>query len=581
MVTFWKNLWNLIDLSQKRIKFLVVFLGIYELVKLIGPYFLKLIIDTLLVVGLQDITLLLWYAGGMMLAEEIQSGIGWFNNRIIMSTALDVENYLPSRVQKKFMELSLGYHERENTGNKITKVQRGIDHISNLLTNLFWEVLPTCLQLITTLIILFFVNWRLGLVFFFFVPPFIILTYRVNKKLEPRREVLHHKWEESAGKMGQGIININTVKSFVQEKRETKEYKDIRQYIYDEEKLVWGKILDFVFVRDAIVNAGRIMTLIVGIWLVREGITTVGTLVFIITISEKAFFSMFRLSRFYDKIQDSVEAVDRFIKLSNETPDIISPKNGLKPKSINGEIEFKDVSFSYDQSNNNALDNVNLKIRAGTVNALVGPSGGGKTTVVRMIYRHYDPQAGSVLIDGHDVREYDLFGFRQFISIVPQEVEMFNASVRDNIAYSNPKASISEIKRAARIANAEEFIKDLRDGYDTEVGERGIKLSGGQRQRVGIARAILANPKIIIFDEATSSLDSHSERLIQEAMKNISKQRTVIMIAHRLSTIRHADRIYVLENGKLVEQGSHIELSDTKKGLYARLLRLQQTGDVD
>ncbi len=581
MSEFWKNLWNLIDLSQKRIKVLIVFLAIYELVKLVGPYFLKLIIDTLLDVGLQDVTLLLWFAGGMLLFDEIQSGIGWFNNRIIMNTVLDIENYLPSRVQKKFMELSLGYHERENTGNKITKVQRGIDHISNLLTNLFWEVIPTCLQLVATLIILFLVNWRLGLVFFFFVPPFIILTYRVNRKLEPRREILHKKWEESAGKMGQGIININTVKSFVQERRETKEYKDVRQYIRNEEGSVWSKILDFVFVRDAIVNAGRITTLLVGIWLVKENITTIGTLVFVITISEKAFFSMFRLSRFYDKIQDSVEAVDRFITLSNEIPDIKSPTNGLKPKTIKGEVEFKDVSFAYNESHSNALNNVNLKIKAGTTNAFVGPSGGGKTTVVRMIYRHYDPQTGGVLIDGQDLRKYDLFGFRQFISIVPQEVEMFNASVRDNIAYANPKATFVEVKQAARIANAEEFIKDLKKGYDTEVGERGIKLSGGQRQRVGIARAILANPKILIFDEATSSLDSYSEKLIQEAMKNISKQRTVIMIAHRLSTIQHADQIYVLENGKLVEQGSHDELSDVKRGLYAKLLRLQQSGDVD
>jgi ABC-type multidrug transport system fused ATPase/permease subunit len=185
------------------------------------------------------------------------------------------------------------------------------------------------------------------------------------------------------------------------------------------------------------------------------------------------------------------------------------------------------------------------------------------------------------LIDGYDVREYDLYSFRKFISIVPQEVEVFDVSVRENISYAKPKASLAEIRAAARVANAEEFITQLRDGYETMVGERGIKLSGGQRQRLGIARAILANPKILIFDEATSSLDSYSEKLIQEAMEKIRKNRTVIIIAHRLSTIKKADKIIVLENGKVVEEGSHTELSRVQGGLYEKLINLQRMGDVE
>ncbi|MFZ2192647.1 MAG: ATP-binding cassette domain-containing protein, partial [Candidatus Moraniibacteriota bacterium] len=213
--------------------------------------------------------------------------------------------------------------------------------------------------------------------------------------------------------------------------------------------------------------------------------------------------------------------------------------------------------------------------------ALVGPSGGGKTTVVRMIYRHYDPSGGQILLDGKDLKDYDLYAFRRFIAIVPQEVEIFDTSVRDNISYAKPNATISEIKAAARIANAEEFILQLKDGYNTTVGERGIKLSGGQRQRLGIARAILANPRILIFDEATSSLDSYSERLIQDAMDKISKNRTVILIAHRLSTIKKADKIIVLERGKVVEQGNHLELSRVNGGLYHKLIKLQEVGDVE
>lgn len=581
MPTFWKNLWQLVEPSQTKIKVLIFLLAIHELIKLVAPYLLKIIIDTLNTTGIEEIKLLFWLAGGMLGAEEIQSYLEWINNRLIIKITLDIEYYLPTNAQQTMMFLSLGYHERENTGNKITKVQRGVEHIASLLENLFWEIIPTCLQLLFTLGTLFYIDLRFGLAFLFFFPSFIYLTYRVNYKLKTRRRYLHQKWEEASGKMAQSILNINTVQSFVQERRETKEYQGIRNKIKENEKYVWNKVMDFVMARDFIVNSGRLVILILGIWLVSRGATTIGTLVFVFTISEKAFFSMFRLSRFYDRIEHSLEPVDRFINLFKEESEVKNPARGLKPKNISGQIEFKKVIFAYEQGYANALEKVNLTIPAGTINAFVGPSGGGKTTIARLIYRHYDPRAGQILLDGHDLREYDLYHFRRSVAIVPQEVEIFNASVRDNISYSNPRASFGEIKRAARIANAEEFIVNLKYGYDTEVGERGIKLSGGQRQRVGIARAILANPKILIFDEATSNLDSYSEKLIQEAMERVSEQRTVIIIAHRLSTIRHADQIFVLDGGELVEQGSHEELSNVKGGLYAKLLKLQGTGDID
>jgi len=278
---------------------------------------------------------------------------------------------------------------------------------------------------------------------------------------------------------------------------------------------------------------------------------------------------------------ESSEAVERLYLLSTEESEIENNLNGLKPKKIEGQIEFKKVTFHYKDSDGRALDNTSFKINSGCATALVGPSGGGKTTVVRMIYRHYDPSGGQILLDGKDLRDYDLHAFRKFMAIVPQEVEIFDLSVKENIAYAKPKANMDEVVAAARIANAEEFILQLSDGYNTVVGERGIKLSGGQRQRIGIARAILANPKILIFDEATSNLDSQSERLIQDAMDKICKNRTVILIAHRLSTIRKTDKIIVLEKGKVIEYGSHHELAKSDGGLYQKLLQLQQMGDVD
>ena len=581
MHTFWKNLWQLVGPSQNKIKGLTFLLAFYELIKLVSPFLLKIIIDTLTSSGIAELKLLLWLVAGMLAAEEFQSVVGWVTNRLIIKVILEIEYYLPVSAQKKMMFLSLGYHERENTGNKITKVQRGVEHITNLIENLFWEILPTCLQLVITVVTLFFVDWRFSVAFFVFFPVFFYLTYRVNFKLKSRRQEMHRKWEEASGKMAQSILNINAVQSFVQEERETKEYQGIRDVILTNESYVWNKVMNFVMTRDFIINSGRLTTLMMGIWLVYNGLTTIGTLVFVFTISEKAFFSMFRLSRFYDRIEHSLEPVERFISLAKEEPEIKNPARGLKPKNIKGEVEFQNVAFAYHGGQRKALNGVSFHIPAGSRAAFVGPSGGGKTTIARLIYRHFDPFFGRVLLDGCSLRDYDLYHFRRAIAIVPQEVEIFSARVRDNIAYASPGASLSEIKKAAQIANADEFINNLKDGYDTEVGERGIRLSGGQRQRVGIARAILAKPKILIFDEATSNLDSYSEKLIQEAMERVSERRTVIIIAHRLSTIRHADQIFVLEGGKIIEQGSHEELSNVRGGLYAKLLKLQNTGDVD
>lgn len=578
---FWKNFWKILEPSHKSFKLLFVLIIVYEIFALLGPFILKNIIDRITVFKESDLGFLFVLIFLFFLSEEFVSLINYVKNRIIFKNWFEIETYLHTKAQKKLVNLSLSYHEKENTGNKIIKIQNGINKIIELVGNLSWEVLPTIIQLIVTLTVLFVVDFRFGLSFAFFVPIFLIIVYKSNVKVHPLRKERYKDYEKASGKMGQAIININAVKSFVQEKRETREYGNLREDIKKRGILEWFTLMKFWLARDFIIDLGRAIVLLMAVYLVYNGLTSLGTLVFVITLSEKSFFSLYRLSRFYDKVEEATIAVDRFAKMMDEDLSIKNPKNGIKPKNILGKIRFKDVSFAYDHSKNKALKNVNLKINAGCVTALIGPSGGGKTTVARMIYRHYDPQNGKVLIDDVDVKDYDLYGFRKFISIVPQEVEIFNMSVRDNISYAKPEASFFEIKAAARIANAEEFIEKLENKYDTEVGERGIKLSGGQRQRIGIARAILANPKILIFDEATSNLDSYSERLIQRAMEKISKGRTVIIIAHRLSTIKKADKIIVLEDGCVVEEGNHYELSRAKGGLYAKLLNLQEMGDVE
>lgn len=581
MKSFWKHLWILLGGSHGIIKKLVSVMVVVELSRLIGPYILKLIIDSVTKFSPDKIGEIVLLIFGMFIANELVSLLSYTNDKKTFKILVDTELNLSVQSHKKLVYLGLGYHEKENTGGKVNKVLRGVDKINELLANLSIDVTPTILQIIFTTVVLFWVDWKFGMVVLFFVPVFVLLTIKINKDVFPLRKERYDNYEKAAGIMVQSVMNINTVKSFVQEDKEVSLFGKIRSKLRVGLLKEYGKILKQNLKRNFVIDAGRVGILFFGVYLVWRGQITVGTLIFVFTISEKALISLYRISRLYDRIMESSEAVERIYDLLKEESDIENPKEGILPKQIEGNLEFKNVSFAYGGNNINALNNVDLEIPSGATTALIGPSGGGKTTLARMVYRHYDPTKGEILLDGKNLKEYDLYGFRKFFAIVPQDVEIFDASVSENIAYAKPNASKKEIVAAAKIANAEEFIVQLDDGYDTVVGECGIKLSGGQRQRIGIARAILANPKVLIFDEATSNLDSYSERLIQDAMDRITKNRTVIVIAHRLSTIKKADKIVVLEKGTIVETGSHLELSKTNDGLYKKLLDLQQMGDVD
>lgn len=578
---FGRELWKLLQPFRKLFYATSAIILVSAILDLGMPYILKLLIDGLNGFNLDNLWLLIKLIILYLATSQFRSVLDYFSDRRILRLLVDVEYHLGVKAQAKLVSLDLGYHERENTGAKIVKIERGVDKISQFLNNIFWEVAPTLIQLFLTLIALFWADWRIGLSFLVFAPMYLATTYFANKKMYPVRKAIYKDYEVASGKMGQSIININAVQSFVQEKRELSEFEKIKVKVRENEDKQFGWMMKVSLGRSVIVDIGRAVVLFLGVYFVYKGALSVGTLIFAFTLSEKAYISLYRLSRFYDRLEEGREGVNRLLKLFNSETSIINKKNGYKPKDIKGEIKFEHTCFYYSNNKKPAVSDLNFKITNGCVVALVGPSGGGKTTVARLIYRHYDPQKGRVLLDDKDLRDYDTQAFRKFLAIVPQEVEIFDLSVRENIAYAKPKASFQEIQAAARIANAEEFITKLDKGYETMVGERGIRLSGGQRQRIGIARAILANPRILIFDEATSNLDSQSEVLIQDAMEKISRGRTMIIIAHRLSTIKKADKIIVLENGCVAEEGSHSELAHVTGGLYAKLLKLQELGEVD
>lgn len=577
---FWQELWLLLKPFRRLIFWILLVIFIAGLFDLAKPYILKLVIDSLYNFQLLDFKFLAWLIVLYLGSDQLRSLTQYFADRSILSLLVKVEYGLGLKAQSKLLDLSLAYHEQENTGSKIVKIERGVDRISQLISNIAWEVGPTFVQLLFTVPALFWADWRIGLSFIFFASLFIITTYWSNQRMYPIRKKIYKSYEVASGKMTQSILNINAVQSFVQEEKELLDFNTIKSGIRDNENKQWSWMMKIGLGRNLIVDIGRATVLFFGSYLVYQGQMSVGTLIFAFTLSEKAYASVYRLSRFYDRMEEGREGVSRLLLLFNAKSEVKNVKNAVVPKNISGSIEFKKVSFKYKNTEAVALNDVSFNIKAGQTVALVGPSGGGKTTVARLIYRHYDPKTGHVLVDGQDISKLDLFAYRRFLAIVPQEVEIFELSVRDNIAYANPGASQKEIEEAAKIANAEEFINKLDKGYDTLVGERGLKLSGGQRQRLGIARAVLANPKILIFDEATSNLDSQSERLIQSALERLTKDRTVIIIAHRLSTIKKADKIIVLENGEVVEQGSHRALSKLSGGLYAKLLGLQAVGEV-
>ncbi len=577
---FWGKLWQLLTESHRLIFVILAFTVVAALLDLLKPYIVKLVIDSLTNFQKENLMMMIMLVGAFFISDQVRSWVTYLNNIKILRLSVDIEYNLAIKAQNKLMFLPLGYHETENTGNKIVKIERGIQRIMSLSENISWEVVPILIQISFSLAALFLTDYRLGLSLLILTPIFLYLTFRANKKMQPYRKEMYKQYEEASGKMTQSIININAVQSFVQEEQELSNFDKIKKAISENEHFQWSKVMLSNMWRNSLVNFGTTAVLLIGIYLVYQNEITIGSLIFAFTMSVNSYSALFRLSRFYDRMEEGKEGVVRLLDLFAVESSLIEKKNAYKPKDIKGAIEFKEVSFNYNNSKKSALNKISFTIDAGKMVALVGPSGSGKTTIARLIYRHYDPMEGVVILDGRNLKDYDLHGFRKFLAIVPQEVEVFDVSVRENIAYAKPDATQEEIESAAKTANAHEFISKLDKGYDTLVGERGIKLSGGQRQRLGIARALLADPKVLIFDEATSNLDSQSEALIKEAMDRISKNRTTIIIAHRLSTIKKADKIIVLEEGNVIESGSHAELAHIKGGLYYKLLKLQELGEI-
>ncbi|MFT4678833.1 MAG: ABC transporter fused permease/ATP-binding protein [Flavobacteriales bacterium] len=481
-----------------------------------------------------------------------------------------------SDAYNSLITLPMTFYTQKSVGELSSRMASDISQIQEVLNTTLAELLRQAMLIVGGLILLFYTSTKLTFMMLGVVPVIAIAAVYFGRYIRSLSRSVQDEVARSTHIVEESLSGIVNVKSFTNEAFEALRFKksvqNIKQFAI--RSGVWrGLLASFIIV--------CIFGTIVGVlWyavhLIDINELTPGEMIQFMLLAMTIGISIGGLAELYGGLQKGFGSVERVLELIDETPEQIRIEQSPAVLNIDGAVEFKNIKFRYpNRPDVQVLDDVSFKVNPGEQVAIVGPSGAGKSTITALILRFYDADSGTFSIDGKAAQEYDLRELRQQMAIVPQEVLLFGGSIRENIAYGKLDASDEEIHEAAKKANAHDFVTKFPDGYETLVGERGVQLSGGQRQRVAIARAILKNPKILLLDEATSSLDSESERLVQEALDNLMKGRTSIVIAHRLSTIRKANKILVIEDGKLREEGTHDELIALENGLYKHLSGLQ------
>jgi ATP-binding cassette subfamily B protein len=470
--------------------------------------------------------------------------------------------------------LSVRFHQYKRTGAVYRTIERGVRAIDFLLRFLAFNIAPTVIELLLAAAVLGFrYGWQFSLIAAGTVFIYAWITFGVTEwRLKHRRE-MNEADSEAAGRAVDSLLNFETVKSFAAESRESERYdRALASYaeaaIRSNTSLVLLNVL-----QNLLMNVGLVGMVLAAGFLVARGPMGPGDITAVILIMTNIYAPLNILGFAYREIKQTSIDMEKMFALLDEAPDVADKPDAkaLQPKG--GEVVFDQVGFSH-EGRDIGLDGVSFTVPAGKTTAVVGPSGAGKSTVLKLLYRFYDPSSGAVRIDGQDLRDVTQSSLRNALGLVPQDVVLFNDTIRYNIAYGKPDASQRELEQAASRAQLLHFIESLPQGWDTRVGERGLKLSGGEKQRVGIARVVLKDPCILILDEATSSLDSGTEAEVQDALEQASRGRTTLVVAHRLSTIADADQIVVLDAGRIVERGAHAALI-AKDGLYASLWKRQ------
>jgi len=487
--------------------------------------------------------------------------------------AVDVANDLTCKSANHILNLPLKFHKEKKIGETFSKIERAASNIKTIIDEIVFWILPQFLTICIGIAILFLVDWRLSLgALFLFVGFIFIIIYKTTPLIKSQ-EKLNKVSENVSGFLYDGFLNIQTIKSSAAEifqRRKTKiNYHQKLGVTYKDNEKLWNSL---GFWQNIFFSLGFFVIFSFSLFLLKENSITPGKLVMFLGYLIILHLPLMSLALLWQDFRTGITTIKRVRKLLEIKPENYNPLGEIL-KETRGEVEFKNISFGY-KKKNLILTDINLFAPAGQKIAIVGGSGEGKTTLVDLISLYFVPAQGKILIDGIDIKKLNLSFLRSIIAYVPQEIILFNDTVKNNIKYGKPNATDKEIIASAKAANAHPFIETFPKKYEQLVGERGIKLSTGQKQRLAIARALIRDPKILILDEATSSLDMESERLVQEALEKLIKNRTTFIIAHRLSTVRNADKILVLEKGKIIEQGTHKELIK-KKGVYFKFYSLQ------
>ena len=489
----------------------------------------------------------------------------------VMGTRMetDMRKDFFSHLQK----LSFSYYDNTKVGTLMSRITSDLFDVTEFAHHCPEEFFIAGIKIIAAFIILCTINVPLTLIIFSIVPIMIFFLSKFRKKMKEGFKESRRIVGELNAQVEDSLLGIHEVKSFANESTEIEKFEKSNQSFLGIKKKVYRYMGSFQSSTRFFDGLLYITVVIAGALFLRNGDITAPDFVAYILFATTLLNSIRRIVEFTEQFQRGMTGIERFSEIMDIHPDIVDAKGAKEIKDVKGDIRFENITFRYAETEKDVLCKLNLHVKAGENIALVGPSGGGKTTICALIPRFYEVCEGSIFIDGEDIQSITQKSLRDNIGIVQQDVYLFSGSVRENIAYGKPHASDEEIIEAAKLAGAHDFILSLPDGYDTYVGERGVKLSGGQKQRISIARVFLKNPPILILDEATSALDNESEYLIQQSLEKLAKGRTTFTVAHRLTTIKGADRILVLTENGIEEEGTHKELME-KNGIYAELYKM-------
>ncbi len=524
-------------------------------------------------VGDDKFALLRFAAGAVLVIAIFDALCSYGEKYVTTSVGQWVMHDLRRTVYSHIQRLSLAYHDQKRTGDLISRVTTDIDAVQTFITSGLLSVMVNAITLVGMVGVMFYLNWRFTLVALSVAPVLAVLVYSFTRRIKKASRELRKKEGEIVSNIQEMITSIRVVRAFAREDYEQRRLEAESLEGVDmalKARSLKAKLSPLVQVTVAV---GTCMVLWFGGRMVLAGTLSPGSLVIFILYLGKMYKPMQELSKMTDAYSKATVGYERIRELLDTTGEVLDKRGARNAPPLKGDLEFRNVSFHY-QSDQPILKDVSFHIRPGQIAAFVGPTGAGKSTIASLIPRFYDPISGDVFLDGMNIRDLRQKSLRQQISFVLQETVLFHVPVWQNIAYGRPEASRDEILKAAELANAHEFIEKMPQGYDTMVGERGVTLSGGQRQRIAIARAVIRNSPILIMDEPSSGLDAASEKLVFDALDKLMEGKTAIIIAHRLATIRHADVIFVLKDGAIVEHGTHDELCAVE-GEYADLYKIQ------